>query len=61
MDNSHDWTNPDWLMKRQKEYDKRMSAYGAHNLEPTSIEMFATHKEVVMEIDLLPYDQGGRK
>ena len=55
------WDDEPWLLKRQAEYNKRMSAYKAHELNPTSFTMMATHNEVVAEIDLLPYEEGGRR
>lgn len=52
-----DWNDPVWLNLRQAEYDKRMAGC---DIEPASALMFATHEEVVADIDLLPIEQGGR-
>lgn len=56
-----DTVDPQWLAKRQAEYERRMKEYGAERIDPTSFEMWATHQEVVWEIDALPYEQGGRR
>jgi hypothetical protein len=55
------WKDAEWLDKRQAEYDRRMRAYGAERLGKTSFEMWATHWEVVWELDALPYEQGGKQ
>ena len=48
----------DWLMARQREYDKRMT--GAALLDPTGPQMFLEHRRVVAQIDLLPISLRGR-